>query len=266
MMDELRVFENAEFGQLRVIEIDNEPWFLGTDVAKALQYSDKNKAVSMHVDEEDKKVLKYKAYDNSSEALWDRDNDYSDKTVINESGLYTLVLSSQLPSAKKFKRWITSEVIPSIRKNGGYIANQEGLTPEQIVANALIVAQNIISNQKEQLQKAEEKIASDAPLVDFATQVSQSADTVDMNEMAKLAADEGINIGRNRLIKWLKQNDVLMDDNLPYQKYIDRGYFQVVEVSKKTVYKDMLFHKTVVTGKGQIWLINKIKEHYAKEN
>ena len=83
-----------------------------------------------------------------------------------------------------------------------------------------------------------------------------------MNEMAKLAAAEGLDIGRNRLIKWLKQNSVLMENNLPYQQYIDRGYFEVVEVPKKTVYKDMLFSKTVITGKGQIWLMGKIKKHY----
>lgn len=184
---------------------------------------------------------------------------------IPENIFYRLAMKARNEVAEAFQAKVADVIIPSIRKNGGYIAGQESLSPEQIVANALVVAQKIIEDQKAQLENANKKIAADAPLVDFATQVSQSADTVDMNEMAKLAVAEGINIGRNRLIKWLKQNNVLMDNNLPYQKYIDRGYFEVVEIPKRTVYKDMLFSKTVVTGKGQIWLMDKIQKHYAKE-
>ena len=168
---------------------------------------------------------------------------------IPENIFYRLAMKAKNEIAEKFQAKVADVIIPSIRKNGGYIIGQESLTPEQIVANALVVAQKIIEDQKTQLENANKKIAADAPLVDFASQVSQSADTIDMNEMAKLAAAEGINIGRNRLIKWLKNNNVLMSNNLPYQQYIDRGYFEVVETSKKTVYKDMLFSKTVVTGK-----------------
>lgn len=183
---------------------------------------------------------------------------------VPENIFYRLAMKAKNDVAEMFQAKVADVIIPSIRKNGGYIAGQENLTPEQIVANALVVAQKIIEDQKTQLENANKKIAADAPLVDFASQVSQSADTIDMNEMAKLAAAEGINIGRNRLIKWLKNNNVLMSNNLPYQQYIDRGYFEVVETSKKTVYKDMLFSKTVVTGKGQIWLMDKIKNYYAE--
>ena len=133
-MNELTIFENEEFGKVRVIEIDNEPWFVGKDVAEALGYMNTRQAIASNVDDEDRGV----------HAI-DTPSGMQNMTIINESGMYSLVLQSKLESAKKFKRWITSVVIPSIRKNGGYIANQENLTPEQIVANALVVAQSIIA-------------------------------------------------------------------------------------------------------------------------
>lgn len=150
----VKVFKNPvhpEFGNLRTIEIDGEPWFVGKDVAVALGYCNPSKAVKDHVAEEDLKVLKYKAYNVLGKAsLWDG-NDYSDKNIINESGLYSLILSSQLPSAKDFKRWVTSEVLPSIRKNGAYIRNQENMTPEQLVAAGLIAAQKIIEDKEKEI-------------------------------------------------------------------------------------------------------------------
>lgn len=118
----LQLFTNSQFGNLRTLTINNEPWFVGKDVAEALGYSNASKAVKDHVTEEDLKILKYKAYNVLGKAsLWNG-NDYSDKTIINESGLYSLILSSKLPTAKQFKHWVTAEVLPAIRKTGGYIA------------------------------------------------------------------------------------------------------------------------------------------------
>lgn len=152
---EVTVFKNLvhpEFGDLRTIEIDGEPWFVGKDVAAALGYCNINKAVATHVDEDDKKVLDFKGFSQNgkSSGLW-VGNDFSSKTIINESGLYSLILSSKLPSAKEFKHWVTSEVLPSIRKNGAYIRNQENMTPAEIVARGLIAAQKIIESKEKEI-------------------------------------------------------------------------------------------------------------------
>lgn len=130
-------------------------------------------------------------------------------------------------------------------------------TPEQVMARALKIANKSIEDLKI-------KITEQKPLVDFAVHVSQSKDTIDMNEMSKIARDENIDIGRNRLINWLKDKKILMDNNTPYQTYIDRGYFDVVEVKKDTSYGARVFPKTVITGKGQIWIIEKLRAEYQK--
>ena len=142
---EVTVFKNLvhpEFGELRTVEIDGEPWFVGKDVATALGYSNTRDALSRHIDNEDK----------TSVVIPDSGSNYKSKTtLINESGLYSLILSSKLPSAKEFKHWVTSEVLPSIRKNGAYIRNQENMTPAEIVARGLIAAQNIIEEREKGL-------------------------------------------------------------------------------------------------------------------
>lgn len=112
-MSDIKIFENSEFGSIRTVEINKEPWFVGKDVAEVLGYSDTNKAVAMHVDNEDKKLN-----DKSALSFGQRG-----ATLINESGLYSLILSSKLPKAKEFKRWVTSEVLPAIRKHGGYLSH-----------------------------------------------------------------------------------------------------------------------------------------------
>lgn len=117
--NKIEVFTSPEFGQVRTLTIDEKPYFVGKDVAEILGYSNINKAIQMHVDEEDKKVLDYKGFSHFGTTLWSG-NDFSNKTIINESGLYSLILSSKLPNAKKFKHWVTSEVLPSIRKTGSY--------------------------------------------------------------------------------------------------------------------------------------------------
>ena len=139
---EVTVFKNLvhpEFGELRTVEIDGEPWFVGKDVAEALGYSNTSKAIITHVADEDK-IIKMLPNSQNGKTVG--------KTyIINESGLYSLILSSKLPSAKEFKHWVTSEVLPSIRKNGAYIRNQENMTPAEIVARGLIAAQKIIEER-----------------------------------------------------------------------------------------------------------------------
>jgi anti-repressor protein len=128
-------------------------------------------------------------------------------------------------------------------------------TPEQIMARALRIADQTIANLHKQLEEQK-------PLVEFADRVSQSSDTVDMAEMAKLVKDEGIEIGRNRLINWMKEQKYLLNNNTPYQKYVDAGYMKVVDVPKDTPYGTRSFTKTVFTGKGQIWIVEKLRDNY----
>lgn len=181
---------------------------------------------------------------------------------IPENIFYRLAMKAKNETAEKFQALVADEIIPSIRKHGGYIAKQETLTPEQVVANALIVANNIIAERDKTIAEQKEKIESQKPLVEFATHVSQTKDTIDMDEMAKIARDENIDIGRNRLIKWLKSKKVLKDNNVPYQEYITRGYLDVIEVKKETTYGALVFPKTVITGKGQIWIVEKLRSEY----
>ncbi len=230
-MNELRVFDNEEFGRVRVISINSEPWFVGKDVATALKYKNTRVAIQDNVDEEDKVVTKVTTPGGTQETM-----------VINESGVFSLIFGCHLPEAKKFKHWVTSEVLPSINKNGGYIANQENLTDEQIVANALIVAQNIIADRDKQ-------IAEMKPKVEFFNAVTDSKDAFPMANVAKVLNFKGI--GRNNLFTILREEKVLQSNNVPYQEYIDRGYFRVVEQKYDKPYGEIGINiKTLVFQKG----------------
>lgn len=141
MNNEIQIFSNPEFGEVRTLAIDDEPWLVGKDVAEILGYANPNEAISDHVDDEDK--LNSKTLSSFSANLGQRGG-----WLINESGLYSLIMSSKLPAAKKFKRWVTSEVLPSIRKNGGYIAGQESMTPAELMASALLMAQRTLAERE----------------------------------------------------------------------------------------------------------------------
>lgn len=259
-MNEITIFNNPEFGSVRMIEMNGEPYFVGKDVAEILGYSDTNKAVAMHVDNEDK-ILN----DKSSPSFGQRG-----ATLINESGLYSLILLSKLPEAKKFKRWVTSEILPSIRKTGSYSIEQK--PDSYMIADPVERAKRWIEEEQERQAlvtknvELEQKIKEDTPLVDFAVQVSQKSDTISMNEMAKIIHDENIPIGRNMLFRWLRNKGILMENNMPYQRYITDGYFKVKTAAKFTSYGVKHFPKTVVTGKGQIYIVQKLKAEYGMIN
>lgn len=245
-MNELKIFKNEDFGEVRTITLNNEPWFVGKDVAEILGYANTRDALSKRVDEEDKGV-----------AICDTLGGKQDLIVINESGLYSLILSSKLPTAKKFKHWVTSEVLPSIRKNGGYIANQEELSSEEILAKALVVAQRVIENKDKQ-------IAEMKPKALFADSVATSHTTILIGELAKILKGNGVEIGQNRLFQWLRDNGYLIqrkgtDYNMPTQKSMELGLFKI----KETIVNHSDGHITVnktpkVTGKGQQYFINKM--------
>ena len=249
-MNNLKIFENEEFGSIRVAEINGEPWFVGKDVAETLGYSDLNKAIAMHVEEEDK------VNDKSSSSLGQRGGWF-----INESGVYSLIFSSKLPSAKRFKHWVTSEVLPSIRKNGGYIAGQESLSDEELLSKALIVAQNKIRERDALIQKQAEVIEQQRPKTIFADAVSASKQSILIGELAKLICQNGVEIGQKRLFNWLRENGYLMRDgrtNIPKQKYVEMGLFEIKESTIQNPDGSVRITMTPkVTGKGQVYFVNK---------
>lgn len=226
-MNELQIFNNEEFGTIRIKTIDGEPWFVAKDVADKLGYAQTSNMMK-RIDEED-----------SKSSILDGMNMKS--SLINESGLYSAIIGSKLDSAKRFKHWVTSEVLPSIRKNGGYIANQENMTPEQIVANALIVAQNIISQKDKQIEEMQ-------PKADFFDAVADSKTAISMNEVSKVLGIKGL--GRNNLFEFLRDNAILDRCNVPYQKYIDCGWFRVIEQKYTKNGEEHISIKTLVYQKG----------------
>lgn len=179
----------------------------------------------------------------------------------NESGLYSLVLSSKMPRAKEFKRWVTSEVLPTIRRTGGYVADEEKFA-ETYLPFLDEPYKNLFKLQMIAINKLNERIRHDEPLVEFANQVGNSSNLIDINAMAKLARNMNIPIGRNRLFYWLRKNRILMQNNLPYQEYIERGYFAVKESVFETDSMTKTYQQTYVTGKGQQYLIGRLKNEF----
>lgn len=244
-MNKIKVFENPEFGSIRTVEQDGEPWLAGKDVAAALGYSNPRDAISKHVDDEDKGVAK-------CDTLGGNQN----MTIINESGLYSLILSSKLPTAKKFKHWVTSEVLPSIRKTGGYISGQETMSDADLMAKALLVAQR-------QINQRDARIAEMQPKALFADSVAASKTSILIGELAKILKQNGVeNMGQNRLFEWLRSNGYLIrrkgtDYNMPTQRAMELKLFEI----KETVVSHADGHQTInktpkVTGKGQQYFIN----------
>ena len=253
MMNAVQVFENTQFGKVRIVVIDSEPWLVGKDVATALGYSNPRDALRVHVDDEDKNTV----------VIHDGIPGNPNMTVINESGLYSLVLSSKLPDAKKFRRWVTSEVLPSIRRNGGYIAGQESLTDMELLAKAFLVAQKTIDERNARIRELEVQSEANAPKVIFADAVSVSGSSILIGELAKLLKQNGVeNMGQNRLFDWMRKNGYLIrrngtDHNMPTQRSMEMELFRVKETT--VVHSDghVSVNKTPkVTGKGQTYFIN----------
>lgn len=254
MENNIQIFNNEEFGQVRTVAIDNEPWFVGKDVAVALGYTDINHSILDHVDEEDR---------TNSKTQGQNDPEFGQRGtwLVNESGLYSLVMSSKLATAKRFKRWVTGEVLPAIRKTGGYIMGEENMSDDDLIARALIMAQKKIELREKELKEKNELLELQKPKVDFADHVADSDNAIDMGTFAKYAQKQGITMGRNTLFKWLRDQGVLMDNNVPYQRYLNAGWFRVIENIYNTGSGQYTTPKTLVTGKGQVALINYIRKN-----
>ena len=251
-MNDLQIFKNAEFGEIRTVTIDDEPWFVGKDVAESLGYERATKAIRDHVDEEDVDEI----------PIQDSIGRMQNTPVINESGLYSLVLSSKLASAKRFKKWVTSEVLPSIRKNGGYIAGQEGLSDDELMAKAVLVAQKKIEERDKVIEEQRLKIEADKPKTIFADAVSASNTSILIGDLAKLICQNGIQTGQKRLFEWMRENGYLIKSgssrNMPTQKAAEMGLFEVKETTITNPDGSVRVTRTTkVTGKGQQYFINK---------
>lgn len=227
-MNELQVFNNDEFGSIRTVIIENEPWFVGKDVAEVLGYTNPSKALSDHVDTEDK-LNNETLLSLGQRGGW----------LINESGLYSLILSSKLPKARKFKRWVTSEVLPAIRKTGSY--NLPDFSNPAEAARAW-------AKEYEEKQKALAQVTEMKPKAEFYDDVTGSTDTIDIGSVAKVLNIP--NMGRNKLFSFLREKKVLNKRNEPYQEYVDKGYFRQIETSWEHNGTTHINLKTVVFQKG----------------
>lgn len=246
-MNELQVFKNQEFGSVRTLVINSEPWFVGKDVAEALGYKNTKDALAKHVDSEDKEILR--SQNATLENIPNRG-----VTVVNESGLYSLVLSSELPSAKKFKRWVTSEVLPALRKTGQYQVKE--LSGQELMAKALIEAQSVLAAKDKQIEEMK-------PRALFADAVATSHTSILVGELAKILKQNGIDMGQKRLFAWLREKGYLIkrqgtDYNMPTQKAMELGLFEIKEGSYVNGSGVNITTKTPkITGKGQQYFINK---------
>lgn len=251
-MNEIKIFENAEFGSVRTIEINGEPYLVGKDVAEILGYANPRKAIIDHVDKEDK---------TDGVTIRDSMGRKQNPVCINESGFYSLVLSSKLPNAKKFQRWVTSEVLPSIRKHGAYMTEK---TLEQAITDPdfLIKLATELKNEQTKRKELETKVAEDKPKVLFADAVETAHTSILVGDLAKLIKQNGVDIGQKRLFAYLRENGYLIKNggskNMPTQKSMEMNLFEVKERTINNPDGTVRITKTTkVTGKGQTYFINK---------
>ena len=246
----IQIFENKNFGSIRTEEINSKIYFCGSDVAKALGYSNPRKAIIDHC----KGVTKRDTPTNSG---------IQKMSFISEGDVYRLIASSKLPTAQKFESWVFDEVLPTIRKTGGHVANED-LFVNTYLPHADENTKSLFRLQLQTINQLNHRIEKDKPLVEFAGHIQTSEDCISMNDMAKLACKNGIEIGRNKLFAFLRNNKVLTSDNIPYQRYIEQQpWFQVKENACDDKYsKTRIFTTTVVTPKGQVGIVRMLKKNF----
>lgn len=243
-MNELQIFKNNQFGNVRIVMKDQEPWFVAKDICNCLEINNSRQAL-IRLDDDEK----------SSVILNDGTPGNPEKSIVNEYGLYNLVLSSRKQEAKEFKRWITHDVIPQIRKTGQYVADIPKTLPDALRAYA---------NEVEEHNKAKALIEEQKPKVLFADSVAASHTSILVGDLAKLLHQNGVkDMGQKRLFNWLRENSYLIkrkgsDYNSPTQKAMEMGLFQIKETVVSHADGHTSVNKTTkVTGKGQQYFINK---------
>lgn len=248
-MSDLQIFKNPEFGKLRTIIKNGEPWFVAKDICAALEIANNRDALS-RLDDDEKGV-----------ASTDTPGGNQTVTIVSESGLYNLILGSRKPQAHAFKRWVTHEVIPSIRKTGGYVNNDEVFI-NTYLPFADEQTKAMFKATLETVRKLNAKIEADKPKVLFANAVETSKSSILIGDLAKLIRQNGYNIGQNRLFEWLRNNGYLIKfgerRNMPTQRSMDLRLFEIKERTINNPDGSIRITKTVkVTGKGQEYFINK---------
>ncbi|QEL88507.1 phage antirepressor [Bacillus mycoides] len=246
-MNQLQVFNNKEFGQVRTVVQGEDVWFVAKDVAEILEFKDAY-SLTQHLDEDEKLNLPLEGFKRGA-------------IIINESGLYSAILRSRKKEAKAFKKWVTSEVLPSIRKHGAYMTDQ---VLEQAVTNPdfAIGLLTKLKEEKEKLAAAQQQIVQQQPLVTFAEACMQSDQTLKVGEVAKLAMKQGIKIGQKRLFDKLREWGLLFKNSTePTQKGCERELFEVAQgVKQKPSGEPFTWTTTYVTPKGQAYIIDRLKK------
>ena len=240
-MNKVKIFNSEEFGDVRTVTINGDPWFVGKDVAAALGFTNPRDAISTHVFDEDKGV-------ESIDTLGGKQK----MTVINESGLYALVFGSRLKSAQRFKHWVTSEVLPAIRKTGSYQAPQG----KELLALAVLEAQKTIEEQSKAIERMKPKVI-------FANAVETSHTSILIGDLAKLLKQNGVETGQKRLFDRMREKGYLIkrkgsDWNMPTQKAMNMKLFEVKESTVNNPDGSVRINRTTkVTGRGQTYFVNK---------
>lgn len=270
-MNKIKIFKNAEFGEIRTVQINNETYFAGKDIAEALGYKNTKDALSTHVSEEDKRIIQRSEIATIENhipkevlniAFVDGNIPNRGMTFINESGLYALIFGSKLESAKRFKHWVTSEILPSIRKTGGYIEGQETMTDSELIAKALIVVHKQLEERNKQIEQMQPKAI-------FADAVAASKTSILIGDLAKLISQNGVQIGQKRLFDYLRENGFLIKSgsskNMPMQRYVEQGLFEIKESNVQNPDGSVRITLTTkVTGKGQVYFVNKFLKEVAE--
>ena len=266
-MNDLQIFNNKEFGNVRAVVVNDLPWFVGKDVCEAFGDTNYRRSLS-NIDESDKGVSQTVTPGGKQNMV-----------VINENGLYSLLFQMQPQKAKgvsqndtlinerieklhRFKHWVTSEVLPSIRKNGGYIAGQETMSDEELMAKALLVANNKIAERDKIIEQKQARIEQMKPKEIFADAVATSHTSILVGDLAKLICQNGVQIGQKRLFVWLRDRGYLIKSgssyNMPTQRYIEQGLFEIKESNLVNPDGSVRITRTPkVTGKGQVYFVNK---------
>lgn len=247
----VQIYQNPSFGEVRVLEENGSSLFCAADICRALQYANPRDALAKHCEEEDvakRDTLTAKGMQSMS--------------YVTESGLYALIFGSKMPAAKEFKRWVTSEVLPAIRKSGGYMVSRESESAEDLMARALLVAQESLSRTSQENKQLKERVEVAESKVAFAEAVEASPSSILIGELAKVLQQNGVEIGQNRLFVWMRNNGYLCSNpayyNLPTQKAMKLGLFEFTKhIVQKPNGTSIVTSTPRVTGKGQTFFINK---------